>query len=266
MKTFKMCPECQAEYDDPANRRYHAQPISCYHCGPVLSLMDKDSNTILQSNDVIVKAAELLKSGLILAIKGIGGFHLMCDATNQDAVATLRTRKKRPKKPFAVLFSDMSQLSKYVDPDEQERRFLNSKERPIVLVKKGCNTSLASNIAPDIGSIGAMIAYAPLHHLLFDLLSFPLVATSANRSDEPIIRTAQELQERLGDVVDFIVDFDREIINAVDDSIVQIIQNRRTTLRLGRGYAPFTLIHSEFNHYENIGSWGTAKKYDWFGV
>jgi len=259
MKAFKMCPECQAEYDDPMNRRYHAQPISCYHCGPVLSLMDKNSNTILQSNDVIVKAAELLKNGFILAIKGIGGFHLMCDATDEEAVATLRIRKKRPKKPFAVMFADMDQLTKYVDPDEQERRSLNSKERPIVLVKKGCNISLASNIAPDIGSIGVMIAYAPLHHLLFDYLSFPLVATSANRSDEPIIRTIQELRERLSDIVDFIVDFDREIVNSIDDSIVQIIQNRRTTLRLGRGYAPFTMIHDESTSLKILAVGGQQK-------
>ena len=245
MKMFTMCPECQAEYNDPSNRRYHAQPISCYHCGPVLSLMDKDSNTILQGNDVIRRAAELLKRGSILAIKGIGGFHLMCDATNEEAVDTLRKRKKRPRKPLAVMFADRTQLIQYTDPNEQEIKFLDSKERPIVLIKKRIDTKLASNIAPDIGSIGAMIAYTPLHHLLFTDLSSPLVATSANRSDEPIIRTAQELCERLRDVVDFIVDFDRDIVNAVDDSIVQTIGNRYSTLRLGRGYTPLTLTHTK---------------------
>lgn len=245
MRAFKMCPACQAEYADPANRRYHAQPISCYECGPVLSMVDKDANPIVQGNDVIARAAELLKGGSILAIKGIGGFHLMCDATNEDTVATLRIRKKRPKKPLAVMFSGMDQLCEYARVDEKEAVFLSSKERPIVLVKKNINTALASNIAPDIDTIGAMVAYTPLHHLLFDFLSFPLVATSANRSDEPIIRNAQELRERLGDVVDFIVDFDRDIVNAVDDTIIQVIENRRMTLRLGRGYAPFSLIHGE---------------------
>ncbi len=245
MSPYKMCPLCQAEYDDPTNRRTHAQPISCYQCGPILCLIEKDSNTILQGNDVISRAAELLKKGSILAIKGIGGFHLMCDATNSYAIATLRIRKKRPKKPLAVMFSGMDQLCHYLSPDEKEAKLLCSKERPIVVVKKGHNSALASNIAPDINTIGAMVAYTPLHHLLFEFLSFPLVATSANRSDEPIIRNAQELRERLGDVVDFIVDFNRDILNAVDDTIIQVIQNRRTTLRMGRGYAPFSLTHGK---------------------
>ena len=245
MKMFDMCPECKGEYDDPSNRRYHAQPISCYDCGPVLSLMDKESNALLQGKEVIAKAAELLQKGSILAIKGIGGFHLMCDATNEEAVATLRKRKKRPKKPLAVMFADMAQLITYSDPHEHDIKFLNSIERPIVLIKKRIDTELAANIAPDIESIGAMIAYTPLHHLLFGFLSFPLVATSANRSDEPIIRTLHELCERLGEVVDFIVDFDRDIVNAVDDSIVQVIENRHSILRLGRGYAPLSLSHNK---------------------
>lgn len=231
MRIFEMCPQCQAEYDDPSNRRNHAQPISCYACGPELGMLHQ--------------AAEQLKNGAIIAVKGIGGFHLMCNASNEPAVATLRIRKKRPNKPLAVMFSDMNQLSQYLCADEQEVALLSSKERPIVLTKKLPNTALAANIAPNIDTIGAMIAYTPLHHLLFSYLSFPLVATSANQNDEPIIRNAEELRERLGDVVDFIVDFDRDIVNAVDDSIVQVIQNRRTTLRLGRGYSPFTLIHSD---------------------
>ncbi|MDP3022062.1 MAG: carbamoyltransferase HypF [Sulfuricurvum sp.] len=258
MKIFKMCPECQAEYDDPANRRYHAQPISCHACGPVLSLMDKEANSIAQGDEVIAKATELLKNGFILAIKGIGGFHLMCDASNESAVATLRVRKKRPKKPFAVMFSHIDQLCEYLFPNEQESRLLTTKERPIVLVKKG-NRSLASSIAPDIDTIGAMIAYTPLHHILFSHFPSPLVATSANRSDEPIIRNAQELRERLGDVVDFIVDFDRDILNAVDDSIVQVIQNRRTTLRMGRGYAPYSLVHTGFTPLKILAVGGQQK-------
>ncbi len=243
MKIFKMCPACQGEYDNPMNRRYHAQPISCHACGPILALMDKEANLIAQGNEVISKAAELLKNGSILAIKGIGGFHLMCDASNESAVTTLRMRKKRPKKPLAVMFSDMDQLCTYLLPNEQESRLLTTKERPIVLVKKG-SRSLASSIAPDIDTIGAMIAYTPLHHLLFSHFPSPLIATSANRSNEPIIRNAQELRERLGNVVDFVVDFDRDIVNAVDDSIVQVIQNRRATLRMGRGYSPFSLVHT----------------------
>ncbi|MDP2078462.1 MAG: carbamoyltransferase HypF, partial [Sulfuricurvum sp.] len=234
------------------------QPISCHACGPVLSLMDKEANSIAQGDEVIAKATELLKNGFILAIKGIGGFHLMCDASNESAVATLRVRKKRPKKPFAVMFSHIDQLCEYLFPNEQESRLLTTKERPIVLVKKG-NRSLASSIAPDIDTIGAMIAYTPLHHILFSHFPSPLVATSANRSDEPIIRNAQELRERLGDVVDFIVDFDRDILNAVDDSIVQVIQNRRTTLRMGRGYAPYSLVHTGFTPLKILAVGGQQK-------
>lgn len=243
MKIFKMCPACKAEYDDSANRRYHAQPISCYECGPILSLMDKEGYPIAQGSTIIERAAELLKNGAILAIKGIGGFHLMCDASNESAVTTLRMRKKRPTKPLAVMFSHINQIREYLLPNEQEVLLLTSKEKPIVLVQKG-SCSLAHSIASDIDTIGAMIAYTPLHHLLFRHFPSPLVATSANRSGDPIIRNAQELRERLGDVVDFIVDFDRDIVNAVDDSIVQVIQNRRTTLRMGRGYAPFSLVHT----------------------
>jgi hydrogenase maturation protein HypF len=206
--------------------------------------MDREANAVVKGDEVITKAAELLKKGSIIAIKGIGGFHLMCDAANEAVVTTLRMRKKRPHKPLAVMFAHINQLCEYLLPNEQEIQLLTSKERPIVLVKKG-NRPLAYNIAPDIDTIGAMLAYSPLHHLLFSHFFSPLVATSANRSGEPIIRNAQEIRECLGDVVDFIVDLDRDIVNAADDSIVQVIQNRHTTLRVGRGYAPFSFTYNE---------------------
>lgn len=246
MKSFKMCNHCQGEYDDPSNRRYHAQPISCHECGPVLSMFDREFNLIAQGRGVIEKAAQCLKNGEIVALKGIGGFHLLCDATNKQAVSTLRMRKKRPKKPFAVMFSTIEQLSQYLCADEKESEFLSSKERPIVLVKKrsGTDALLAQNVAPDIDTIGAMVAYIPIHHLLFDFFTSPLVTTSANRSDEPIVRNIHELRDRLGGVVDTIVDFNRDIVNTVDDSILQVIQNRSSVLRLGRGYTPFTLKHT----------------------
>ncbi|HEX5623640.1 MAG TPA: carbamoyltransferase HypF, partial [Sulfuricurvum sp.] len=259
MRWFEMCPECQAEYNDPSNRRYHAQPISCPSCGPVMTLADSQMNLILKGSQAIEKTAELLKNGSIVAVKGIGGFHLMCDAGNEQAVSRLRLRKKRPHKPLAVMFSNMDHLRSSLSADHQESALLDAKERPIVLLKKGSSNSLARNIAPDIDTIGAMLAYAPLHHLLFSFLSFPLVATSANRSNEPIIRSAQELHERLGTVVDYIVDFNRDIVNAVDDSIIQVIQNRRLTLRLGRGYAPYTLFQTQ-SHSLNILAVGAQQK------
>ncbi|HEX5670211.1 MAG TPA: carbamoyltransferase HypF, partial [Sulfuricurvum sp.] len=246
MKAFNMCNHCQAEYDDPANRRYHAQPISCHECGPVLSMLDCELNIIAQGSGVLEKAAEYLKNGKIIALKGIGGFHLLCDATNEQAVSALRMRKKRPKKPFAVMFCSLNQLSEYLCADEMESAWLISKERPIVLVKKrsGNDALLAQSVAPDIDTIGAMVAYAPIHHLLFDCFTSPLVATSANHSDEPIVRDIHELRDKLGSVVDVIVDFNRDIVNTVDDSILQVIQNRSSMLRLGRGYTPYTLKYT----------------------
>ncbi len=246
MDVFTMCPQCQAEYNDPTNRRFHAQPISCYACGPVLTLSDHEGKRIIHANSVMEKAAELLQNGSILAIKGLGGFHLMCDATNETAVATLRLRKKRPKKPLAVMFANVSHLKRYAHINEEESHFLTSKESPIVLLNKSSNTTLAPSISPDINTIGAMLAYTPLHHLLFDYITSPLVATSANRSGEPILRHAQEVWERLGDVIDYSVDFNRDIVNTVDDSIIQVIQNRHITLRLGRGYAPLTLVRNDY--------------------
>lgn len=246
MSPFTMCTQCQAEYDDPSNRRYHAQPISCHECGPVLTMRDCEDTIMAQGDDVISKTAQYLKNGSIVALKGIGGFHLMCDATNEEAVATLRERKKRPKKPLAVMFGNIDQLHKYLWADPYEEALLNSKERPIVVLNKRSESAgLASNVAPDISTIGAMLAYAPIHHLLFEQLTFALVATSANRSEEPIIRNAHELRERLGDVADVIVDFNREILNTADDSLVQVVLDRSVILRLGRGYTPYTLIQKQ---------------------
>ena len=255
MASFAMCPKCQAEYDDPLDRRYHAQPIACPECGPTLSLQRKSPQTTggraqfreTSRGDASIRdTAELLRAGKIVAVKGLGGFHLMCDATDDAAVRLLRERKHRPAKPFALMVKDPETARALARMSEAEERLLRSKERPIVLLKKAKNDSskeiaLAPSVAPGIDRIGLMLPYTPLHYLLFDLLDFPLVATSANLSDEPIIRECEELEAKLGGVVDAILDHDRPILNACDDSVAQCIGDRTQWLRLARGVAPLSL-------------------------
>ena len=222
MQKFGMCLSCQREYTDPLNRRYHAQPISCRSCGPTLSATIKET-------------AEFIKSGKIVAIKGIGGFHIACDATNERTVKKLREFKNRPTKPLAIMCRDINQVNHFASANEKEKELLTSKEAPIVILNKaGIFSKL---IAPNIDKIGCFLPYTALHHLLFEHLHHPIVATSANLANEPIIIKADEISKKLP-FVDFILDFDREIINAIDDSIVQVVDARAQMLRLSRGYAP----------------------------
>ncbi len=242
MKAFSMCAQCAKEYADPLDRRYHAQPISCHDCGPQLTLYDS-RNSVIQCDEPLQKAAGLLKEGSIVAVKGLGGFHLMCDATSEASVALLRQRKKRPLKPLGMLFPTMAAIEENALISSYEREMITSKERPIVLVPKKEKSTLASNVAPGVDRIGVMLPYTPLQFLLFEHVKKPLVATSANLSNAPIIRTKEELMRKLGGVVDYVLDFDREIINAIDDSVLQMVDGRPLFLRLGRGYTPkaFTL-------------------------
>ncbi|MEN8147958.1 MAG: carbamoyltransferase HypF [Campylobacterota bacterium] len=242
MKDFRMCPACDREYKDPLDRRYHAQPISCHDCGPTLKLYD-DQNRQVLCDDPIQKVARLFEQGAIIAVKGLGGFHLMCDGENEESVALLRQRKNRPLKPLALLFPTMKMIEENSLVSPHEKEMIDSRERPIVLVYKKEESFIASNVAPGIDRIGVMLPYTPLQYLIFDSFKKPLVATSANMSNEPIIRTKDELMQKLGNVVDYLLDFDREIVNAVDDSVVQMVDGRPLFLRLGRGFAPksFTL-------------------------
>ena len=244
MSVFKMCAQCTQEYNDPSNRRYHAQPISCHKCGPELKLFT-NTKVIAKNNEAIELCAKLIKKGKIVAIKGLGGFHLVCDATNPKTVKKLRDRKQRPSKPFAVMFKDIDQIKIVANITKTEQELITSKEKPIVVVKKRKfhrlekpKFRLSSFVAPNIDRIGVFLPYTPLHYLLFNQLSCPIVATSANISDEPIIRDSTELKEKLFCVYDFCLDFDREIVNACDDSVVQAINEDKIFLRLSRGYAP----------------------------
>ncbi len=241
MAKFKMCKTCEKEYLNPLDRRYHAEPTCCYECGPKLSVKCKVKNgkfkeiNFDKEIDKIKFIAKNIKEGKIIAIKGLGGFHLVCDATNEKAVSELRIRKNRPSKPFALMFKNIETIAKYCNLTENDKKLIRSKEKPIVIVKK---KKELKGIADNIDRYGVFLPYSPIHLLLFEYIDFPIVATSANISDEPIVRDCDELIEKLGNVVDYILDNNRDIINACDDSVIQAIDNDFITMRLARGYAP----------------------------
>lgn len=243
MKHFTMCKQCESEYTNPASRRYHAEPISCPQCGPQLKFLDNKGNEI--AGEPIDLAVEMLKAGKIIALKGLGGFHLMCDATSERAVSELRLRKHRKAKPLAVMFGSLEQLETYVSINEVEKSHITGSIKPIVIVDAQSGTNLSPQIAPHIERLGVFLPYTPLHRLLFESIDFPLVATSANISDEPIMIRSSEIINRLSHVVDGILDHDRTIINALDDAVIHIAEGRVVMLRMGRGFAPHTFALSE---------------------
>ena len=242
MRSFTMCSECEAEYNNPQDRRYHAQPISCFSCGPKLSFSLNNSEFL--EGDALDRAVKLIKEGGICAIKGMGGFHLVCDATKNESVKELRRRKNRPSKPFAVMFRDMEQLKHYKKLSTYEESVITSKEAPITLLD-GTIETLSKEIAPKIEKIGIFLPYTPLHKLLLEHLERPLVVTSANLSDEPIVTTSQEILEKLGGIIDGILDYDREIVNSCDDSVVAVVENESLLYRLSRSYAPKSFFMRE---------------------
>jgi len=237
MKAFTMCPVCEREYKDPMNRRYHAQPISCPDCGPELFLKDMHGNLLAKNHEAIDQLVALIKKGHIVAMKGMGGFHLICDATRDTVVSTLRQRKNRPSKPFAVMFHSIQEIERVCEITDDERQAITSQQRPIVLVKKRTMKS-SSKTAPNIDRLGVFLPYTPLHVLLLDRLDFPLIATSANRSGEPIVTCAQDLVDSLSDVIDYYLDYNRDIINSSDDSVLQMIGDKQLMMRSSRGFTP----------------------------
>lgn len=241
MNKFNLCEACKDEYENPLDRRYHAQPVSCEKCGPKIALYDNQNKELSKDYEAVKELALKIKEGHIVALKGLGGFHIVCDATNDEAVQVLRQRKQRPSKPFAVMFKDIKQVKENTILSPKEEEIILSKEKPITIVKAKKDSNLSSFIAPSMNRIGCFIAYTPLHYLLFEYLENPIIATSANLSGEPILRFKDELVEKLSYVVDFILDFDRDIVNACDDSVVQIINSDLQVLRNARGYAPTTL-------------------------
>ncbi|MDD2897619.1 MAG: carbamoyltransferase HypF [Desulfuromonadaceae bacterium] len=238
MAGFPLCPECMIEYGNPLDRRFHAQPIACHRCGPRVSLLSSEGKIISSHDDAVILATELLKDGAILAIKGIGGFHLAVDACNNNAVRRLRQRKKRDEKPFAVMAASQSTAGKLAVMNEMENLLLSSPEAPIVIVKKRLESSLSPLIAPDNGWIGVMLPYAPLHHLLLRDNFQALVMTSGNISDEPVAFEDADALQRLGGIADFFLLHDRPIHVRSDDSVMRVFQGKPLFYRRARGFAP----------------------------
>jgi hydrogenase maturation protein HypF len=239
LQAFRMCPDCQREYDDPRDRRFHAQPNACPRCGPQLELWDCQGRAIAPdstSAESIAIAADCIRQGQILALKGLGGFHLVADARNEGAVRRLRDRKHRPTKPLAVMYPNLEALREDCIVSPAEEKLLTSAAAPIVLLKQK-RSRLASSIAPHQNRLGAMLPYTPLHHLLLAELGFPVVATSGNRSQSPICIDEQDALKELGAIADGFLVHNRPIARPLDDSVVQIMADRPMLLRRARGYA-----------------------------
>ena len=264
MATFIMCSNCQNEYNHPLNRRFHAQPNACPVCGPQLELWDKNGKVIASLNQALKQAADIIRSGQILALKGLGGFHLIVDARNETAVENLRQRKRRPAKPLAVMYPNLEQVKQDCLVSELEEKLLSSPAAPIVLLRRIFNQlksdpphppllrggeenqtfppitkgGLGGVTSPKNPYLGVMLPYTPIHHLLLAQLNFPIVATSGNFANEPICIDEAEVVTRLNTIADFFLVHNRPIVRPIDDSIVRIIANQEMVLRRARGYAP----------------------------
>jgi len=251
MKAFTMCPQCQAEYDDPHNRRFHAQPNACPVCGPRLELWlgsrvckNAESPRSHERGYVaLLAAATAIRAGKIVAVKGLGGFHFMADARNDEAIRLLRKRKHREEKPFALMFPSLESVKAECEVSPLEERLLCSPESPIVLLKRIGNrqSAIGNSIAPGNPCLGVVLPYTPLHHLLMAELGLPVVATSGNLSDEPICTDEREALGRLGGIADVFLVHNRPIVRHVDDSIVRVMLDRELVLRRARGYAPLPI-------------------------
>ena len=238
MSVFAMCSDCRAEYINPLNRRFHAQPNGCYKCGPRVFICDNEGNEII-SDDPIKDIAKEIKNGKIVAIKGIGGFHLACDAKNKEVINELRKRKKRPRKPLAVMMRDIETVKKYCDVNEVEERILLGNKKPILLLDKKRNSLLPKELTNyQNGKLGVMLPYTPVHHILFREDIDILVMTSANISGEPMVYKNHEAIEKLKGIADFCLMNNRDIYIPIDDSVSRVILGKERILRNARGYAP----------------------------
>lgn len=245
MKGFRMCPACQAEYDDPSDRRFHAQPNACPVCGPQLILRDVEGLVRVVRDEALEMAVEALRAGSIVAVKGVGGYHLMVDAGNGAAITELRRRKHRSEKPLALLYPNLDEVRRDCIVSSLEERLLCGPEAPIVLLEQrggvGRGRPSAELIAPGVSSFGVMLPSTPLHHLLLRQMGGPVVATSGNLADEPICTADDEALTRLAGIADLFLAHDRPIRRHVDDSIVRVMAGRMMILRRARGYAPLPI-------------------------
>ena len=238
MAGFVMCEDCQREYDDPGDRRFHAQPNACPRCGPRLRLLDSTGKD-LTSPDPVREVASALRAGSVVAVKGLGGYHLACDASSSESVRLLRERKRRDAKPFAVMVRDLREARKLAVISEAEAKLLESVERPIVLLpRKRAGRLMAPEVAPDNPLVGVMLPYTPLHHLLLAEVERPLVMTSGNFSDEPIVFEEAEALGKLREIADLFLTHDRPIVTRCDDSVTRVVAGAPVLLRRSRGFVP----------------------------
>lgn len=245
MAEFELCPLCLAEYEDPSDRRFHAEPVACADCGPSLTFHEK-TTSINDNQTALLNTVVALKLGKVVAVKGIGGYHLMCDAANNEAVARLRKNKPRPDKPLAVIFpAPLENPFKFVEDSvtlsDRDKTFLLQPARPILLVKKNTETKLSERVAPALNEIGMMLPYSPLHHLLLNEFAGALVATSANISGEPVLTDNHEVEKRLAHVADAYLHHNRAIERPADDPVYRTIAGKARPIRTGRGSAPIEL-------------------------
>ena len=245
MKIFPMCPACQAEYDDPADRRFHAQPNACLECGPHVEFWGPDGTVQERGDEALLRAEDFIKRGKIVAVKGMGGFHLMADARSSRAVAVLRERKGREEKPFALMYPGIAAVEAECGVEPEERRLLLSPQAPIVFLKRRGHAAVSPLVAPHNPYLAVMLPYTPLHHLLLSDLGFPLVATSGNLTDEPICTDEHEALRRLAKLADGFLVHNRPIARHADDSIVRLMAGREVVLRRARGYAPLPVTLEE---------------------
>lgn len=240
MKVFPMCKDCQKEYDDLSGRRYHAEPNACENCGPMFTLKDIDGTVLATGLDAIEQAQKHIQNGSIVALKGVGGYHLVCDALQETAVQTLRQRKGRPRKPLAVMAGSLETAKQYVHISEKEEELLLSPARPIVLLQKITERTVASSVALGMATLGILLPYAPYHYSLIPSDAL-WVMTSANRSGDPVLYDDAQALEELQGIADYILTHNREIISPVDDSVVQVVQNEPILIRRSRGYVPLSI-------------------------
>jgi hydrogenase maturation protein HypF len=244
MRSFQMCPQCQTEYDNPLDRRFHAQPNACPKCGPQVELVDNRGNLITpieSGSSPIAVASQFLREGKIVAIKGLGGFLLACDAMNDTAVKTLRQRKKRSSKPFAIMVTDIDEAKRHCYVSSEEENLLTSPQSPIVLMRWREGSSVSREVAPNLRFLGIMLPYTPLHHILLRDTGLPLVMTSGNLSEEPIARDNDEALRRLSGIADYFLIHNRDIYSRYDDSVAIVERDKNQLIRRARSYAPYPI-------------------------
>lgn len=241
MKKFEMCDVCREEYENPLDRRFHAQPIACPVCGPHVELWDDQGKVMERDDAAIVHACENIRRGKIVAVKGLGGFHLFVDARNDEAVRTLRRRKRREEKPLAVMCPALSSVEDLCEMSPLERHLVTLPSAPIIVMKRKGHSTVADAVAPANPNLGVFLPYTPLHHLILEELDCPVVATSGNMSDEPICIDEHEALVRLREIADSFLVHNRPILRHVDDSVVRAICDREQVLRRARGYAPLPI-------------------------